>query len=124
MVGLRRDAVVRVMHIVFSLQPGGMEFGVVKLVNGLNPSRVRSAICSTRPSGALKVLVSKDVPVFDLNRRDGNDIRLVWNLYRLFRRERPDVVHTHGWGTLLEGVLAARLAGCRRSFMASTARCR
>ena len=26
---------VRVMHVAHSLQPGGMEFGVVKLVNGL-----------------------------------------------------------------------------------------
>jgi sugar transferase (PEP-CTERM/EpsH1 system associated) len=99
------------MHIVFSLQPGGMEFGVVKLVNGLNPLRVQSAICSTRPSGALKHLVSPGIPIFDLNRREGNDIRIVWELHRLFRRERPDVVHTHGWGTLLEGILAARLAG-------------
>jgi len=51
------------------------------------------------------------VPVFDLNRRKGNDVRIVWELHRLFRRERPDVVHTHGWGTLLEGMVAARLAG-------------
>lgn len=102
---------VRVMHVVFSLEPGGMEFGVVKLVNGLDPRRVQSAICSTTPSVALKGLVSASVPVHQLNRRNGNDVRLIWALQRLFRRERPDVVHTHGWGTLLEGMLAARLAG-------------
>jgi sugar transferase (PEP-CTERM/EpsH1 system associated) len=88
-----------------------MEFGVVKLVNGLNSRRVHSAICSTTPAGALKQLVSSDVPVYGLNRRSGNDVRIIWSLQRLFRRERPDVVHTHGWGTLLEGMLAARLAG-------------
>ena len=87
-----------------------MEFGVVKLVNGLDSGRVQSAICSTTPSGALKRLVSPAVPVHDLNRRDGNDVRLIWALRRLFCRERPDVVHTHGWGTLLEGIIAARLA--------------
>jgi sugar transferase (PEP-CTERM/EpsH1 system associated) len=35
----------------------------------------------------------------------------VWELYRLFRRERPHIVHTHAWGTLLEGLFAARFAG-------------
>jgi len=34
----------------------------------------------------------------------------VLQLYRVFRRERPHIVHTHAWGTLCEGVLAARPA--------------
>ena len=99
----------RVMHIVDRLQPGGMELGVIKLVNGSDPAEIASSICSTRPT-VLRDLVRPDVPVFELNRRDGNDPRLVWALYRLFRRERPDIVHTHAWGTLLEGWSAARLA--------------
>ena len=98
------------MHVVFSLQPGGMELGVVKVVNGLDPVRVQSAICSTTPAGALRHLVSPRVPVFELNRREGNDPALVWSMYRLFRRERPHIVHTHAWGTLLEGLIAAKLA--------------
>jgi sugar transferase (PEP-CTERM/EpsH1 system associated) len=102
--------VVRVMHVVFSLQSGGMEHGIVKLVNGLDPARVRSAICSTIPGGALKPLVNPGVAVHELNRRPGNDPRLVIDLYRLFRRERPHIVHTHAWGTMVEGLIAARLA--------------
>ena len=101
---------VRVMHVLFALQPAGMEFGVVKLVNGLDPARVRSSICSTRPAGDMKRFVDSHVPVFELRRRDGNDARLVWELFKLFRRERPHVVHTHAWGTLVEGLVAARLA--------------
>jgi glycosyltransferase involved in cell wall biosynthesis len=29
----------------------------------------------------------------------------------MLRRERPDVVHTHAWGTLIEGIVASKLAG-------------
>jgi sugar transferase (PEP-CTERM/EpsH1 system associated) len=87
-----------------------MEHGVVKLVNGLDATRVQSAVCSTKPAGTLKDLLAPNVPLFELRRRDGNDPKLVWALYRLFVRERPDIVHTHAWGTLLEGLLAARLA--------------
>ena len=101
---------VRVMHVVYTLRTGGMEMGVVKLVNGLDRSRVRSSICSTKPAGEIKALVDPSVPVFELARRSGNDVHVVADLYRLFRRERPHVVHTHGWGTLLEGLVAARLA--------------
>ena len=102
---------VRVMHVVFAFHPGGMELGVLKLVNGLDPQRVRSSVCSTRAGGELAPLLAPHVPLFELRRRDGNDPRLVWELYRLFRRERPHVVHTHAWGTLIEGLIAARLAG-------------
>lgn len=102
---------VRVMHVMYALQPGGMEFGVVKLANGLDPARVRSSICSTRPAvGNMTSYVAAAVPVFELERRDGNDPALIWRLFRLFRRERPDVVHTHAWGTLVEGLVAARMA--------------
>lgn len=105
------DDVVRVMHVVFAFHPGGMELGVLKLVNGLDPRTVRSAVCSTRPARELGSLLAPHVPLFELRRRDGNDPRLVWQLYRLFRRERPHIVHTHAWGTLVEGLVAARLAG-------------
>jgi sugar transferase (PEP-CTERM/EpsH1 system associated) len=83
----------------------------VKLVNGLNPARVRSAICSTKPAGSLKDLLTPDVTLFELSRRDGNDPGLVVDLVRLFRKQRPHIVHTHAWGTLIEGLVAARLAG-------------
>jgi sugar transferase (PEP-CTERM/EpsH1 system associated) len=100
---------IHVMHLMYRLQAGGMELGVVKVVNGLHPS-IASSICSTTPATEVKALVNREVPIYELNRRVGNDPRLIWALYRLFRRTRPDIVHTHAWGTLLEGLLAARLA--------------
>jgi len=106
----RATGPVRVMHVVYTLRTGGMEMGVVKLVNGLDPARVRSSICSTTPAGEIKALVQPSVPLFELSRRAGNDLRFVGALYRLFRQGRPHVVHTHAWGTLLEGLLAARAA--------------
>ena len=106
----RQREAIKVLHVVYALQPGGMEYGVVKLVNGLDRSHVRSAICSTKPAGQLRHLLAPDVSLFELQRREGNDPRLIRDLYTLFRREQPDVVHTHSWGTLVEGLVAARLA--------------
>jgi sugar transferase (PEP-CTERM/EpsH1 system associated) len=100
----------RVMHVVYRLQAGGMEYGVVKLVNGLDRSRIHSSVCSTTPATDVKRLLHADVPLFECRRRAGNDPRVVAELVKLFRREQPHIVHTHAWGTLVEGLLAARLA--------------
>ena len=101
----------RVMHVTYKFGVGGMEVGIAKLVNGLDPALVASSICSSVPGDSLKERLRPGVKLFELNRRRGNDPSLVADLYRLFKRERPHVVHTHRWGTLLEGALAARLAG-------------
>ena len=101
----------RVMHVTYKFGVGGMEVGIAKLVNGLDPARVESSICSSVPGDSLKERLRPGVRLFELNRRRGNDPKLVADLYRLFKRERPHVVHTHRWGTLLEGAIAARLAG-------------
>lgn len=101
---------VRVMHVVYALRPGGMEHGVIKLVDGLVGSGVESSICSTAPAD-LDMRPSAGVPLFELSRRGGNDLWLVAKLVRLLKRQRPDILHTHSWGTLCEGVAAARLAG-------------
>jgi sugar transferase (PEP-CTERM/EpsH1 system associated) len=98
------------MHVLYRLQAGGTEYGVIKLVNGLDRSLVTSSICSSTPATDVKRLLRTDVTLHECSRREGNDPGFVRDLVRLFRRERPDIVHTHAWGTLCEGLVAARLA--------------
>ena len=103
----------RIMHIVSGYAYGGMEIGVSKIVNGLDRSLFASSVCSTKRVAADRPPLRPDVPFHALNRQPGNDPRFVVELVRLIRRERPDVVHTHAWGTLCEGLLAAKLARVR-----------
>lgn len=106
--GSRRP--LRVMHLLYSLGTGGMELGVLKLMRGLDPTRVQSAVCSFMSAEHSAAEWRTQERVFHLGHRKGNDPRLVTRLAGLFRRERPDIVHTHAWGTLCEGVLGAALA--------------
>ncbi len=99
------------MHLLNKFGVGGMEVGITKLVNGLDPATVVSSICSCRPADSLKERLRPDVRLYEFNRREGNDPVWVLRLYRLLRRIRPDILHTHRWATLCEGLLAARLAG-------------
>lgn len=98
------------MHVVNSLGRGGTEFGVLKLLAGLDPQLFDHRLCTTRQFDPKFVL--------DHNLKDRLDIagnpelRLQFPLFRLkkiFEKHRPDIVHTRNWGAL-EGVVAARLA--------------
>ena len=102
---------IRVMHLVYSLGMGGMELGIVKIVNGADRTRVESSVCSCHAMTLARARVADHVKLFEMDRPDGNDLSLIRQLVRLFRAERPDIVHTHAWGTLCEGVMAARWAG-------------
>jgi L-malate glycosyltransferase len=107
----RPDRPLRVMHLVYSFGFGGMEVGVAKLSNALDPGVIAVSICSGRPSEVLKYRLRPEVRFFELGRRQGNDPASLIRLVRLLKREQPEILHTHGWATLVEGIVAARLAG-------------
>jgi len=105
---------VRVLHLLPELSLGGMEQGVVTLLNGLLPKHIVGSVCSFDAAiDSIRARLDPCIPVHVLGRRSGNDPMLVWRLIRLFRREKPHIVHSHSWGTLCEGYVSARLARVR-----------
>ena len=102
-----RTAHIRIMHILHRLATGGTEKNVRKLLEGLDAGAFEQTVCTVVPDVELSV---GDARVVTLARPPLNPGFLVPHFYRLFRRERPDVVHSRNWGTM-EAVVAARLAG-------------
>ncbi len=101
----------RLMHVVFSLETGGLENGVVNLCNRLDTNQFLPSICVFRGGGALEARLDiSRVELLVVNRHGRYDptlpFRLAWHL----RHRRIDILHTHSWGTLVEGVMAAALA--------------
>jgi sugar transferase (PEP-CTERM/EpsH1 system associated) len=91
---------------------GGAENGVVNLMNGINTEIFMPIIISLVNDGPLKGrLDTKRVTLYEMGKKEGNDFFLPFRLYGLFKKIKPHVVHTHCWGTLVEGVTAAKLAG-------------
>ena len=102
----------KVMHLVYALETGGLENGVVNLCNRLSPDVFQPSICVFRSGGALEARVdAQRVELLAVRCQWGIDptlpVRLAWHL----RRRRIDILHTHSWGTLVEGIIAAKLAG-------------
>lgn len=100
-----------ILHVIHHLVTGGLENGLVNLINNLPADRFRHAVvCIEDYSDFRHRIVRPDVKVIALNRsRIG-----LWNLrreiYRLCRELRPALVHSRNQSGL-DALLPARLAG-------------
>jgi len=89
---------VRVLHVIPDFGPGGAERLVVDLMEATDKERFEVGTVSLYPeSGTIleKEIKEKGLRVYFLNKHRGLDLRMIPQLYRVFRAFRPDVVHTH-----------------------------
>jgi len=107
---MQRDAAL-ICHVVYRLDYGGLENGLVNLVNNLPRDRFRHAIVCLAGFGALRSRVARsDVPIVSIDKREGKDFPSYVRMWRVLRSLRPDIVHTRNLGTVdLQWV--ARVAG-------------
>lgn len=101
-----------VMHLVYSFDVGGLENGVVNLINRMPPERYRHTVVAlTRcAEGFCERIRREDVGFASLHKPAGHGIKLYPRLYRLFRERRPAIVHSRNLAAL-EAVVPASLAG-------------
>lgn len=103
-----------VAHVIHHLVIGGLENGLVNLINHLPEDRYRHAVvCMTDYSEFRNRIVRKDVQVYAMNKRAGQDYAVRLRLYRLFRSIKPDLLHSRNL-TALDSLLPAALAGVPR----------
>jgi sugar transferase (PEP-CTERM/EpsH1 system associated) len=100
-----------IAHVVYHFGVGGLENGVVNLINRLPVSRWRHAVIAlTQVAPAMKARVMRpDVAYVALDKDPGHLYPLYPRLFRLFRELRPAVVHTRNLAAL-EAVIPARFA--------------
>ena len=100
-----------IAHVIYRLDIGGLENGLVNLINRLPEDRYRHVIlCLKGYSEFRNRIHRRDVEVIDLKKQEGKDPRLYLRLWRLFRKLKPDIVHTRNLSTL-PAVVPAFLAG-------------
>lgn len=100
-----------VVHIIHTLQVGGLENGLVNLINHMPVDRYRHAIiCMTESSDYRWRIHNADVEVHELHKQSGQDLHVYLRLWRVLRKLRPAIVHTRNIGTL-ECQAVALIAG-------------
>jgi len=102
-----------VVHVIYRLAVGGLENGLVNLINRMPAERYRHVIvCIDDYTDFRERIQRKDVEVYALHKRPGTDLGAYVRFWRLMRRLRPAIVHTRNLGAL-EFQFPAWLAGVR-----------
>ncbi|MDH5750104.1 MAG: TIGR03088 family PEP-CTERM/XrtA system glycosyltransferase [Rhodospirillales bacterium] len=104
-----------IAHVIDRLDFGGMENGLINLINGTPPERFRHAVICLRQSARFRERIrGDDVSVFDLGKRPGKDVGIYLKVWRQLRALRPAIVHTRNLPAI-DMAVPAFLAGvpCR-----------
>lgn len=102
-----------ILHVIHHLVVGGMENGLINLINQMPESRFRHTIvCVEDYSDFRQRLVRPDVNVIALHRSRIGLSRLRAEIFRLCRDLRPAIVHSRNMSGL-DALLSARIAGVR-----------
>lgn len=100
-----------VAHIIYRLTVGGLENGLVNLINHMLKERYRHAIvCLTDYTDFRDRIHRNDVPIVALYKREGQDFGMYRRLWRVLRDLLPAIVHTRNLSAL-ECQVPAAFAG-------------
>ncbi len=103
-----------VMHVIHRLGIGGLENGLVNLINHCPADRYRHAIvCLTEATDFRLRLRDRTLPILEMHKRPGQDWGLYRRLWSAIRQLRPSILHTRNFGAL-DSLAPALLAGVRR----------
>ncbi|MEO6423354.1 MAG: TIGR03088 family PEP-CTERM/XrtA system glycosyltransferase [Candidatus Nitrotoga sp.] len=99
-----------IVHVIHHFGVGGMENGIVNLINHMPPGHYRHAIVCLDGYSEFHRRLNQPVELVALNKRAGNDLGLYGRLFRELRRLKPTIVHTRNLAAL-EGQVVAAAAG-------------
>jgi sugar transferase (PEP-CTERM/EpsH1 system associated) len=103
-----------ILHVVHHFAVGGMENGMVNILNRLPAHKYRHAVvCLTDYTNYSQRIVAQPVPFYALHKQPGRDVSIYPKLWRTLRALRPALVHTRNLSAL-EGQFVAAAAGIRR----------
>jgi glycosyltransferase involved in cell wall biosynthesis len=105
----------RILHLVETLERGGLERIVVDLARAQQEAGHDVAVCCLFRAGTLAPeLRAAGIDVISAGKRKGPDVRAVWRVRRALVAHRADVLHTHNYVANYYGALAVPIAAAAR----------
>jgi glycosyltransferase involved in cell wall biosynthesis len=105
-----------VLHVITTLDFGGAEMMLLKLISGMDGSRFRNHVICLADDGPVgKKISAQGIPVYALNMPRGRvTIQGLRQLHRLIRKINPEVLQTWMYHADLIGLLFGKLTHIRR----------
>jgi len=91
-----------IVHLVYRFDTGGLENGVVNLINTLDTECYTHSIVTLKghnPDFAARILTN-NVQLYDLAKRSGNDLGIFLRFNALLKQLKPDILHSRNTATL------------------------
>ena len=101
-----------VAHVIYRLDIGGLENGLVNLINRMPDDRYRHAILCLNGYTDFSSRIGKHVELIDIGKKEGQDMGMHLRLWKAFMKLKPDIVHTRNLAAL-EAAVPAWLAGVK-----------
>lgn len=90
-----------VLHVMYRFDTGGLENGVVNLINHMPEGAYRHAVLAlTEVTDFSKRIQRRDVEFISLRKPPGHGVWQYPKLYKLFRQLRPQIVHSRNLAAL------------------------
>ncbi len=99
-----------IAHVIYRFGMGGLENGLVNIINRLPEDKYRHVIICMTDHGEFSQRLNVSVDIYDMHKKPGKDFMVYYRLWKLFRKIRPDIVHTRNMSAL-ESQLPAFLSG-------------
>jgi len=102
-----------ISHVIYRLGVGGLENGLINLINNMPVDKYRHIIICLKGSTQFRErLKRKDVQIIDLKKKDGQDWRSFIRFYRILKQHKVDIIHTRNLAAI-EYQVPAFLAGVK-----------
>jgi len=102
-----------IAHVIYRLGIGGLENGLINLINNMPADKYRHMIICLKGSTEFRDrLKRKDVQIIDLQKRDGQDWFSFIRFYRILKQYKVDIIHTRNLAAI-EYQVPAFLAGVK-----------
>ncbi len=107
---------IKVLHILTAVDIGGVEKYVRLLAQHLDPERFEVAIAASPQGKDIRRMMETGIPFYPISHLQkpicpGKDLLAFWEIWRLLKAHRFDIVHTHMFKAGLLGRIAARMQG-------------
>ena len=97
-----------VLHVVHRFDTGGLENGLVNLINHMPAESYRHTVLALTEVSEFRQRVKRaDVEFIAMNKPPGQGFKLYPRLWKLLRQLRPAIMHTRNLGPLEMQVVAA-----------------
>ncbi len=104
-----------VAHVIYALSTGGLENGLVNIINRFPRDRYRHVvICITTADNFAQRITAPGVNVIQLKKPPGHNLGFYLRLWRLLRTLRPAIVHSRNLAALEAQLCSLGMRGVKR----------